>query len=146
MTLLQANLEHARRVKKREKIEARRTALATRIIAAQREEAKAMIAAQRRSAAGRIGGGEERKRIGGKGEGKILQIESGEEEKGEEKVIELTDEIRQARRARGTTVIEVGNKKAGEAAKERRVIELAKSFLRPLPQLPPEPKPRRKNK
>eukprot|EP00026_Physarum_polycephalum_P005955 Phypoly_transcript_05994.p1 GENE.Phypoly_transcript_05994~~Phypoly_transcript_05994.p1 ORF type:complete len:543 (+),score=132.89 Phypoly_transcript_05994:180-1631(+) len=157
MTLLQANLEHARRVKKREKLEARRTVLATRIVAAQREAAK-LLAAQRRDAEKRIAGDEAKKRIHGKGEGegRVLQIESGEEGKGvsekekekdeEDKKIVLTDEIRNARRARGRAVITLANKKAGEEARERRVIELAKSMLRPLPALPPEPKHRRKNK
>jgi hypothetical protein len=144
MTLLQANLEHARRVKKRQKLEARRTVLATRIVSAQREAAK-LLAAQQRKAEERIGGGEEKKRIEGKREGEkqILQIEGGDGENG--KVV-LTDEMRDIRRARGRTVITIGNRQAGEAAKERRVIELAKALLRPLPELPPEPKHRRKNK
>ena len=144
MTLLQANLEHARRLKKREKLEARRTALATRIISAQREATHA-LAAQQRRAERRISG-EEKKRIAGKQEAErqeILQIEGGGENNG--KVV-LTDEMRRARRARGGTTIEIGSRRAGAAVKERRVIELAKSLLRPLPQLAPEPKHRRKNK
>jgi len=144
MTLLQANQEHARLVKKRKKVEERRTALATHIISAQREAAKE-IAAQQHKVEARIAA-EERKRIGASKseDNKVLQIEGATAENGQ---IVLTDEMRRERRARTSATIDIRAKRAGEAAREKRsVIELAKALLRPLPELPPEPKPRRKNK